>query len=107
MNKIYKVIWSKVKNCYIVVSELAKRVSRSSSPARAGRASLAAVMAATALTVGTIGMDTVQAATVYGESEYKHYVAFIADSLPSDLQGYYTYRDIPVTDNAGNPVYNN
>ena len=25
MNKIYKVIWSKAKNCYVVVSELAKR----------------------------------------------------------------------------------
>lgn len=24
MNRIYKVIWSKVKNCYIVVGELAK-----------------------------------------------------------------------------------
>ena len=30
MNKIYKVIWSKVKNCYVVVSELAK--SRTKSP---------------------------------------------------------------------------
>ncbi|MBQ7883704.1 MAG: YadA-like family protein [Phascolarctobacterium sp.] len=26
MNKIYKVVWSKVKNCYVVVSELAKNV---------------------------------------------------------------------------------
>ena len=25
MNKIYKVIWSKARNCYIVVSEMAKR----------------------------------------------------------------------------------
>ena len=25
MNKVYKVIWSKVRNCYVVVSELAKR----------------------------------------------------------------------------------
>lgn len=107
MNKIYKVIWSKAKNCYIVVSELAKRVSRSASPARASKACLAAILAATALTVGTIGMDTAQAATVYGESDYEHYAAFIADSLPSELEGHYTYREIPVTDNAGNPVYNN
>lgn len=28
MNKIYKVIWSKVKNCYVVVSELAKRAGK-------------------------------------------------------------------------------
>ena len=24
MNKIYKVIWSKVRNCYVAVSEIAK-----------------------------------------------------------------------------------
>lgn len=24
MNHIYKVVWSKVKNCYVVVSEIAK-----------------------------------------------------------------------------------
>ena len=26
MNKIFKVVWSKVKNCYVVVSEIAKNV---------------------------------------------------------------------------------
>ena len=26
MNKIYKVVWSKVKNCYVVVSEIAKNI---------------------------------------------------------------------------------
>ena len=31
MNKIYKVIWSKAKNCYVVVSELAKRNGKCSS----------------------------------------------------------------------------
>ena len=31
MNKIYKVIWSKAKNCYVVASELAKRNGKSSS----------------------------------------------------------------------------
>ncbi|MBQ6429454.1 MAG: ESPR domain-containing protein, partial [Acidaminococcaceae bacterium] len=25
MNKIYKVVWSKAKHCYVVTSELAKR----------------------------------------------------------------------------------
>ena len=28
MNKIYKVVWSKVKHCYVVTSELAKRNSK-------------------------------------------------------------------------------
>ena len=31
MNKIYKVIWSKTKNCYVVVSEYAKRNGKCSS----------------------------------------------------------------------------
>ncbi len=31
MNKIYKVIWSKVRNCYVVVSEMAKRNGKCSS----------------------------------------------------------------------------
>ena len=31
MNKVYKVIWSKARNCYVVVSELAKRNGKSSS----------------------------------------------------------------------------
>lgn len=29
MNRIYKLIWSKIKNCYVVASELAKRQSKS------------------------------------------------------------------------------
>ena len=31
MNKIYKIIWSKARNCYVVVSELAKRNGKASS----------------------------------------------------------------------------
>ena len=34
MNKIYRVIWSKVKNCYVVVSEIAKAHSKGSSAVR-------------------------------------------------------------------------
>jgi hypothetical protein len=29
MNRIYKVIWSKVRHCYVVVSELAKKDGKS------------------------------------------------------------------------------
>ena len=31
MNRIYKVIWSKTKHCYVVVSELAKRHTKGGS----------------------------------------------------------------------------
>lgn len=34
MNKIYKVIWSKVKGAYIVVSELAKGYTRAKTSKR-------------------------------------------------------------------------
>lgn len=59
MNRIYKVIWSKVKHQYIVVSELAHCCTKRTSRA-AGR-STAAVLAALVLTAG-IGLMPVQAA---------------------------------------------
>ena len=34
MNKIYKLVWSKVKNCYVVASELTKRHSKGGSKIR-------------------------------------------------------------------------
>ncbi|WP_298677192.1 ESPR-type extended signal peptide-containing protein, partial [uncultured Megasphaera sp.] len=56
MNKIFKIIWSKARNCYVVVSELAKshddgHVRRS----RCGCARKAAVLAALVLTMGVSG----------------------------------------------------
>ena len=33
LNRIYKVVWSKTKGCYVVVSELAKRVGRNKAKA--------------------------------------------------------------------------
>lgn len=51
MNKIYKVIWSKVRNCYIVVSELAKsHDSAHGTRSRSECARKAAVLAAFVLT---------------------------------------------------------
>ena len=36
MNKIYKVIWSKVRNCYVAVSEIAKRNGKSCTSVNCG-----------------------------------------------------------------------
>lgn len=47
MNKIYKTVWSKVKNTYVVVSEIAKSHSKAVSSRQ--RKSIAAVMAVLAL----------------------------------------------------------
>ena len=53
MNKIFKVIWNKSRNCYVVASELAKGTSKSTSTGRmAKRAALAAVAALLLFPVG-------------------------------------------------------
>ena len=50
MNKIYKVIWSKVRNCYVAVSEIAKRNGKSCTSvncgAKANRGRVGAVLSA-------------------------------------------------------------
>ncbi len=65
MNKIYKVIYSKVRNCYIVVSELAKsHDSAHGTRSRSGCARKAAVLAAFVLTTSLLAApDWAQAAT--------------------------------------------
>ena len=51
LNHVYKVIWSKTKHCYVVVSEIAKRVGRNKVKAAVVQTStVAAVLAVTALT---------------------------------------------------------
>ena len=46
MNRIYKVIWSKIKNCYVVASELAKSHTKGCSGKRAGRMLVAGAVVA-------------------------------------------------------------
>ncbi len=56
MNKIYKVIWSKTKGCYVVVSEIAKREGKAASTCvGALRATFATFFVASLLT-GSIGL---------------------------------------------------
>ena len=56
MNKIYKVVWSKAKHCYVVASELAKRNTKGCG-ARSLR--MAAVsMGVTAALIGSVGFAT-------------------------------------------------
>ena len=59
MNRIYKVVWSKTKNCYTVVSEIAKRHGKGNR----ARTCATALLAALALT-GFMGMSEAQAADV-------------------------------------------
>ena len=45
MNRIYKVVWSKAKNCYVVASELAKRHTKSPRSSIISRTLVASVLA--------------------------------------------------------------
>lgn len=62
MNRIYKVIWSKVRHCYVVVSELAKKDGKSvSTRGRVSKkmaASLAVMALCVGMTSGVIAADT-------------------------------------------------
>ena len=68
MNKIYKLIWSKVKNCWVVTSEMANSHAKSTS----GRAK-GSVLAASVLTV-LLGSALSPADMVYAADGAAHYV---------------------------------
>ena len=90
MNNIYKVIWSKAKNCYVVASEIARSHTKSASGSEkiggVARHALLALGAACAIACGgfvNVGAaDTVEAqiaggstATVYTQEGTEFYVA--------------------------------
>ena len=67
MNKIFKVIWSKTRNCYVVASELAKgRTKAASTGDKAKRLALAAITALMLLPVGgfSYAADSITIGTV-------------------------------------------
>ena len=63
MNRIYQVVWSKAKNCYTVVSEIAKRHGKGNR----ARTCAAAFLAALALT-SVMGMSEAQAETIEADA---------------------------------------
>ena len=65
LNRIYKVIWSKTKGCYVVVSEMAKRVGRNK--AKAIVMSTAAM--AMAVTPAVMNVDQVEASVLIGNAD--------------------------------------
>ena len=65
LNRIYKVIWSKTKGCYVVVSEMAKRVGRNK--AKAIVMSTAAM--AMAVTPAVMNVDRVEASVLIGNAD--------------------------------------
>ena len=65
LNHVYKVIWSKTKGCYVVVSEMAKRVGRNK--AKAIVMSTAAM--AMAVTPALMNVDRVEAEVLIGKTD--------------------------------------
>lgn len=56
MNKQYKVIWSKVRHCYVVVSELAKRSGKTKSVKSMSCQKMAVTLTVLALSLGMTGI---------------------------------------------------
>ena len=69
MNRVYKVIWSKAKHCYVVTSEIARSVTKSASSARSAGRKGAAVLAMAAL-LFTAGGVLGEAANVVTDIEH-------------------------------------
>ena len=77
MNKIYKLIWSKTKNCLVVASELAKGYGKNKSRIKN---SLLAIFVMSALLAG--GVADVQALTQQEKEEVKNEVAkYLLDKI--------------------------
>ena len=74
MNKIFKVVWSKVRNAYVVVSEIAKNtVSGVGKRNRVKRFSMGATLAAVALTSSFFVSNCAWAAELTSAT-YENYV---------------------------------
>ena len=93
MNKIYKVIWSHVKQCYVVTSELAKAHGRTS----IGGASRLAVAALTAfiLTAGVTGVGLADTVT-----DNKGNTITNTDTKITDINANVTGKENKVTDSS-------
>ena len=88
MNRVYKVIWSKAKHCYVVTSEIARSVTKSASSARSAGRKGAAVLAMAAL-LFTAGGVLGEAATpnvtdVSGSSEARNLIIVTKDNGTSN-----------------------
>ena len=91
MNNIYKVIWSKAKNCYVVASEIARSHTKSASGSEkiggVARHALLALGAACAIACGgfvNVGAYESVDVTTTGGSNAKVYTADATDSLVQD-----------------------
>ena len=79
MNRIYKVVWSQVKNCYTVVSEIANSHIRGGNRSRMGVA-----MLAVAVLTGCLGMQSTSAEAVKVQAGKNTTVVVTTDASTGD-----------------------
>lgn len=102
MNRIYKVIWSKVKHQYVVVSELAHRDGKQSSAASKSVRTLMAVLAVCGMATLGYGIQDSYAAEGATTLPYQ-YVATGQASIDDATSN--NYKDITVGDKTYRYVY--
>ena len=110
MNKIYKVIWSKVKHQYVVVSELAHSNGKQSRTAkRSLRSRIAALVVCGAIAAfgvhGTLPVQQAFAAPEGGIAEIDQYIAYKTENGTTPPDGYYKVNIVAKNDPAHNEYY--
>ncbi|MBR1661882.1 MAG: YadA-like family protein [Acidaminococcaceae bacterium] len=96
MNKVYKVIWSKVRNCYVVVSELAKRNGKNTGTTDKRRkltGGLALAAMALTLNLSTMGMAEAAILEQVNAANYatdNGYITALAGSPGASASGAYS-----------------
>lgn len=95
MNKIYKVIWSKVKHQYVVVSELAHSNGKQSRTAkRSLRSRIAALVVCGAIAAfGVYGALPVQQAFAAETADWQYAAIAVDPEHPDDKSGFGEYAD--------------
>ena len=90
MNKIYKVIWSKARNCYVAVSEIAKRNGKSCTSVNCGakgnRRRVALTLALALCVTGSVFVSPQVARAYY---DYNITEAGKSVTINSDWSDYY------------------
>lgn len=109
MNRTYKVIWSKARRCYVVVSELAKGQHKSSSKSEhissnvhrgyLGKAALAAVVASL-LTFSGLVYSPVMAAESVTDTDNNNTITSTDSKKATELNANITGKDNKVTDSS-------
>ena len=97
MNRVYKVIWSKAKHCYVVTSEIARSVTKSASSARSAGRKGAAVLAMAALLFtagGVLGEAANVVTDVSGSNEAKDVITVTIDGSDGSTTKSFTINDV-------------